>query len=157
MTFDLSEHEIPIEAILINCGILIVVMVWALNFDLLLVFTVWMIGLLILLGITVFGFLLIIFDWLINPWVEYADMDWASFLTTRHYFTWLYAQDARLWLRAWIFWYLPFSISAATILFNAAAGLLLVILGTIDSFIIIGILEEIKKKPRLKQDEFRKL
>lgn len=157
MTVDLSEHEISKEAILINCGILTVVMVWALNFDLLLVFALWMIGLLILLGFTFLQFLAVIFDWWVNPWIEYADMEPYNFFTTKHYFTWLYTQDEIVWLRVWVFWALPISVSAATIPFNAAVGIPLVILSVITGFILLGIREEIKTKPKLKQDEFHKL
>ena len=127
----LPEHEIPKSIIMVNTAILTIAVYLILG-DVLLTLTLWSLGVLIFFGLIALSWFSVSFDEGVNPWIDETEMDWASIFTTKHYSTWLYINDAGLWLTLNTFFFLPLSLSLVTCLIDPLTGLGL----TVGSFIL---------------------
>lgn len=127
----LPEHEIPKSIIMVNTAILTIAVYLILG-DVLLTLTLWSLGVLIFFGLIALSWFSVSFDEGVNPWIDETEMDWASIFTTKHYNTWLYINDAGLWLTLNTFFFLPLSLSLVTCLIDPLTGLGL----TVGSFIL---------------------
>ena len=135
----LPEHEIPKSTIIVNTAISTIVVYLILG-DVLLILTLWSLGVFVFLGLIALSWFSVSLDEGLNPWIDETEMDWASIFTTKHYNTWLYINDAGLWLTLNTFFFLPLSLSLVTYLVDPLTGLGLTIGSLIlSSGILVGI------------------
>ena len=110
---------------------------WFLDFQVLSILVTWIVGVIILLGVTFLGFLSASWDLLRNQWIEDMSFSRWNLFTTRHYSTWLFHRDEKLWFRQFAFFCLPASVSIASLIFDTLAGIGSTFLNIIISTIIL--------------------
>jgi hypothetical protein len=134
---NLLEHEVPLKAIAAVYAIVLALAYLALN-NWIVFLETWVLSFLVYLGLLGFYYVYVEYDSGLNPWILKTEMDWFSILTTRHYLTWLYNQDRKLWFNATTLIMLPLSTAVAALLFNVYAALVLVLIVIIvDSSAVI--------------------
>lgn len=136
---NLLEHKVPLKAIAAVYAIVLALAYLALN-NWIVFLETWVLSFLVYLGLLGFYYVYVeYYDSGLNPWILKTEMDWFSIFTTRHYLTWLYNQDTKLWFNATTLIMLPLSTAVAALLFNvyAAFGLLLIVIIVDSSTMII--------------------